>query len=71
MISSPIKFKYPLIPMALTQAKTLMYPEFVYGRMIGGSFHECLGGFAACGLLRENFPQSSDLSRHKRISEAP
>jgi hypothetical protein len=33
-----------------------------YGRMIGGSFRECLGGFAACGLLRKNFPQSSALS---------
>jgi hypothetical protein len=31
--------------------------------MIGGSFRECLGGFAACGLLRKNFPQSSDLSQ--------
>jgi len=30
--------------------------------MIGGSFRECLGGFAACGLLRENSPQSSDRS---------
>jgi hypothetical protein len=45
-----------------------MYPESDYGRMIGGSFHECLGGFTACGLLREYFPQSSDLSRQKRIS---
>jgi hypothetical protein len=25
--------------------------------MIGGSFRECLGGFAACGLLRKNFLQ--------------
>jgi len=45
-----------------------MHPEFDYGRKIGGSFCECLGGFAACGLLRENLPQSSDLSRPKRIS---
>jgi hypothetical protein len=34
-----------------------MHPESDYGRMIGGSFRECLGGFAACGLLRKNFPQ--------------
>ena len=32
-------------------------------RMIGGIFCECLGGFAACGLLRKRFPQSSDRSR--------
>jgi hypothetical protein len=42
-----------------------MHPEFDYDRMIGGSFRECLGGFAACGLLRKNFPQSSGLSRQK------
>jgi hypothetical protein len=46
----------------LVNNKTLMHPEFDYGRMIGGSFRECLGGFAACGLFRENFPQSSVLS---------
>jgi len=34
----------------------------------GGRIRECLGGFAACGLLRKNFPQSSDLSRPERIS---
>jgi hypothetical protein len=45
-----------------------MHPESDYGRMIGGSFRECLGGFAACGLLRKNFPQSSAFSRPKRIS---
>jgi hypothetical protein len=33
-----------------------MHPEFDYGQMIGGIFRECLGGFAACGLLRENSP---------------
>jgi len=33
-----------------------MYPEFGYGQVMGRSFRECLGGFAACGLLRENFP---------------
>jgi hypothetical protein len=38
-----------------------MHPEFGRGRMVGGSFRECLGGFAACGLLRKNFPQSSNL----------
>jgi len=27
--------------------------------MIGGSSRECIGGFAACGLLRKNFPQYS------------
>jgi hypothetical protein len=27
-----------------------------YGWMIGGSFGECLGGFAACGLLRKKLP---------------
>jgi hypothetical protein len=35
--------------------------------MIGESFREGLGGFAACGLLRKNFPQSSD---HSRILDA-
>jgi hypothetical protein len=39
-----------------TNGKTLMHPESDYGRMIRGSFRECLGGFAACGLLRKNFP---------------
>jgi hypothetical protein len=33
-----------------------MHPESDYGRMIGGSFRECLGGFAACGLLRKKLP---------------
>jgi hypothetical protein len=45
-----------------------MHPESDYGRMIGGSFCECLGGCAACGLLRKNFPQSSAHTRPKRIS---
>jgi hypothetical protein len=36
--------------------------------MIGGSFCECLGGIAACGLLRHNFPQISAHSRQKRIT---
>jgi len=36
--------------------------------MIGGSLCECLGGYAACGLLRKDFPQSSDLSQPKRVS---
>jgi hypothetical protein len=31
--------------------------------MIGRSFRECLGGFAACGLLRKNFSPSSALYR--------
>jgi hypothetical protein len=42
-----------------------MHPEFDYGRMIGEIIRECLGGFAACGLLRENFPQLSALYRQK------
>jgi hypothetical protein len=42
--------------MALTKAKTLMHPESDHGRMIGGVFRECLGGFAACGLLRKKNP---------------
>ena len=33
------------------------------GWMIGGIFRECLGGFAACGLLRKTSPQSSTFSR--------
>ena len=49
-------------------SQTLMYPEFDYGRMIEGRFRECLGGCAACGLLRKNVPQSSNLSRAERIS---
>ena len=49
-------------------SKTLMHQESDYNRMTGGSFRECLGGCAACGLLRKNFPQSSDLSRPERIS---
>ena len=32
-------------------------------RMIEGIFRECLGGFAACDLLRKKSPQSSDRSR--------
>ena len=32
-----------------------------YGRKIGESFRECLGGCAACGLLRENFHRFSSL----------
>ena len=35
--------------------------------MIGGVFRECLGGFAACGLLRKKLPQSSPLSRPERM----
>ena len=31
--------------------------------MTGGRFRECLGGCAACGLLRKIFPQSFDRSR--------
>ncbi len=30
------------------------------GRINGESFRECLGGYAACGLLRENFHRLSD-----------
>jgi hypothetical protein len=30
--------------------------------MTGGSFCECLGGYATCGLLRKNIPQSSNRS---------
>jgi hypothetical protein len=40
-----------------------MHPESDYGRMFGGLFREGLGGFAACGLLREttpNHPPSPD-----------
>jgi hypothetical protein len=33
-----------------------MHPESDYGRMIGVIFRECLGGFAACGLLRKKSP---------------
>ena len=55
-------------PMALTQAKTLMHPESDNGRMIGGILRECLGGFAACGLLRKKIPQSSTFSRPERMS---
>ncbi len=29
------------------------------GRINGESFRECLGGYAACGLLRENFHRLS------------
>jgi hypothetical protein len=50
------------------KGKLPMHPEFNYGRMMGRRFRECLGGFAACGLLREIFSQSSSLSRAKRIS---
>ncbi len=45
-----------------------MHPESDYGRIIGESFRECLGGCAACGLLRKNFPQLSNLSRAERKS---
>ena len=31
----------------------------VEGQIIGESFRECLGGYAACGLLRENFHRLS------------
>ena len=43
-------------------SKSLMRPESDYGLIIGERFSECLGGYAACGLLRKNLPQSSDLS---------
>ena len=42
-----------------------MHPESDYGRIIGESFRECLDGCAACGLLRKNFPQLSDLSQSR------
>ncbi len=32
-----------------------------YDQIIGESFRECLGGYAPCGLLRENFHRLSDL----------
>jgi hypothetical protein len=38
-----------------------MQPEIDNGWMIEGRFRECLGGCAACGLLRKNVPQSSNL----------
>jgi hypothetical protein len=47
-----------------------MHPEFDYGRMIGGIIRECLGGFAACGLLRKNFPNHPpfpDKSEYQRL----
>jgi hypothetical protein len=34
-------------------------PGKPYDRIIGESFRECLGGYAACGLLRENFHRLS------------
>ena len=40
-----------------------MHPESDQGRIIGEIFREYLGGCAACGLFRKNFPQSSDLSQ--------
>jgi hypothetical protein len=36
--------------------------------MTGGRFCECLGGYAACGLLRKIFPLSFDLSLLEQIS---
>jgi hypothetical protein len=40
-----------------------MHREAAYDRKTGGSFRECLGGCAACGLFRKNVPQSFDLSQ--------
>jgi hypothetical protein len=37
-------------------------PTKSQGRIIGESFRECLGGYAAGGLLRENFHRLSGLS---------
>jgi len=48
--------------------KTLRHQESDYDRMTGGGFRECLGGCAACGLFRKNFPRPSDLSRPERTS---
>jgi hypothetical protein len=45
-----------------------MHQESDDGRVNGGSFRECLGGCAACGLFRKNFPHSFDLFRPERIS---
>jgi hypothetical protein len=42
-----------------------MHPEFNYGRMIGGSFRECLGGVAASGLRRKKIPQKNPPFRTK------
>jgi hypothetical protein len=36
-------------------------PGKSYARIIGESFRECLGGYAACGLLRKNFHRLPDL----------
>jgi len=47
--------------------KALCDPAHSSGRIIANRFRECLGGCAACGLLRKNVPQSSDLSRPERI----
>ncbi len=35
--------------------------QFNQDRINGKSFRECLGGYAACGLLRENFYRLSGL----------
>jgi len=43
-------------------------PVYDQGRMIEGIFRECLGGFAACGLLHKKFPQSPAFSRPERMS---
>jgi hypothetical protein len=49
-------------------SKTLMHQESDYGRMTRERFPECLGGYAACGLLRKILPESFDLSLPKQIS---
>jgi hypothetical protein len=49
-------------------SKTLMHQESDYGQMTGGRFGECLGGCAACGLLRQICPQPFDLSLAEQIS---
>jgi len=43
-------------------------PKISRGQIIGECFRECLGGYVACGLLRENIHR---LSGHSRIGKIP
>jgi len=50
--------------------KTLVHPETDYDRTTGVSFREYLGGYAACGLLRKNFPShpiSPDQNEYREV----
>jgi hypothetical protein len=51
-------------PNGVHLSSQLLLYQSSYGWVIGKSFCECLGGCAACGLLRKNFHRISGLENY-------